>query len=478
MQTQSVPLCVDLDGTLLRSNSLYEAVAALARQNPLWLLLVPVWLLRGQAYLWCQVANRVRLNPQSLPYRHELIAWLSKHRGEREIVLVTGASQRVAEEIALHLGLFDKVFGTSDSVHLTGPNKQRALIACFGERGFDYVGDSSADLSVWRSARRSFCVTKASGISRQISRENLEVEALNFDTVPRSPVKIAAKLMRIHQWLKNALVLVPIVTSHRITLDGLTKSALTVAAFCCCASATYIINDLLDLEADRRHPTKRNRPIAAGVVSIPAAFSVSAILLLAAIGISLLLPLAAAVVVALYFAITLAYSGWIKKLVLADVFVLAGLYTLRVFGGGAATGIVVSAWTLAFFMFLFLSLALLKRYTEMARLPDTADETTNLHGRGYRRGDVDFVSQCGIGCALVSVLVFALYINSPEVHAVYKHPQVLWLMDPLLAYGVLSMWLAGYRGIMHDDPVIYAAKDWFTYALGAAGAVVVVLASL
>jgi len=246
------------------------------------------------------------------------------------------------------------------------------------------------------------------------------------------------------------------------------------AAFCCAASATYILNDLLDLDSDRLHHTKRYRPLASGRVSTRNALSIAAGLLVAAAGLVVWLPRAAVLLLAIYCASTLLYSAWLKRLVLVDVVTLAALYALRVLAGGAATEIVVSAWTIAFFLFLFLSLALLKRYAELANAPV---ETDWAPGRNYCRADMPFISECGVASGLIAVLVLALYIHSPEVHPLYKRPEMLWLLGPLLAYGILKLWLAGHRGVMHDDPIVFVVQSRWTYGLAALVAAVLIAAS-
>jgi len=296
------------------------------------------------------------------------------------------------------------------------------------------------------------------------------------ETQTQSWPRALAHLLRVHQWSKNLLVFAPVVTSHRVfSASVLRASALMFAAFCCAASATYILNDIFDLDSDRRHQTKRHRPLAAGRISIRAALSVTAVLLAAAAGFAAPLPTPAALVLALYCVSTLLYSAGLKRLVLLDVVILAGLYALRVLGGGAATGIVVSAWTIAFFLFLFLSLALLKRYAELAKAPPDTEWTP---GRDYCRADMPFISQCGVASGLISVLVLALYIHSPEVHPLYKRPEMLWLLGPLLAYGILKLWLAGHRGLMHDDPIVFVVQSRWTYGLAAIIAAVLIAASV
>ena len=295
--------------------------------------------------------------------------------------------------------------------------------------------------------------------------------AIPTDRWPR----VLARLLRVHQWAKNLLVFAAVVGAHRVfSASVMGAAAVMFAAFCCAASATYILNDILDLDSDRRHHSKRFRPLAAGRISIRTGIAAAVVLLLAAALLAIWLPAAAALVLALYCATTLLYSAGLKRLVLLDVVILAALYALRVLGGGAATGIIVSAWTIAFFLFLFLSLALLKRYAELAKAPSETDWTP---GRDYCRADMPFISQCGVASGLIAVLVLALYIHSPEVHSLYKRPEMLWLLGPLLAYGILKLWLAGHRGLMHDDPIVFVVQSRWTYVLAALGAAILIAAS-
>jgi 4-hydroxybenzoate polyprenyltransferase len=298
------------------------------------------------------------------------------------------------------------------------------------------------------------------------------------ETQTESWPRVIARLLRVHQWSKNLLVFAPVVTSHQVLSAPVLKaSAIMFVVFCCAASATYIENDLMDLESDRKHPAKRFRPLASGRVPLRTARIIASFLILAAnlIVIAYPFPISAKVFPAFYIVGTFFYSAWLKRTALLDVVTLASLYALRVLAGGAATGIVISAWTIAFFLFLFLSLALLKRYAELANAPPETDWTP---GRDYHRADMPFISQCGIASGLISVLVLALYIHSPEVHPLYKRPELLWLLGPLLAYGILKLWLAGHRGLMHDDPIVFVVQSRWTYGLAAVIAVVLVAASI
>jgi 4-hydroxybenzoate polyprenyltransferase len=367
--------------------------------------------------------------------------------------------------------------GSTSENHLTGKNKAVALCARFGENGFDYLGDSPRDLPVWEKARHAYFVRGGKRTEAALLAIHPQAECVG-ETEPKARLRTAARLLRIHQWVKNILVFAPAVSSHRI-MDAsvLLASLACFAAFCCCSSAAYILNDLMDLESDRRHVRKRGRPMAAGLVSIPQGALTAALLLAGALGFATRLPAAGGSVIGLYFLVTLLYSTVLKQIALLDVLTLAGLYCLRVLAGGAAASIRISEWTVAFFLFLFLSLALLKRFTELSKMPGdgAADE---VPGRGYARSDINFISQAGVSSGMVSVLVLALYIHSPEVFPLYKRPDVLWLICPLLGYGILSLWLTGHRRKMDDDPVVFAATQPIIWGLAGAAAALLAAASL
>jgi len=392
-RASSIPLCVDLDGTLLLVNSLYESLAALVRTNPLYLLLIPVWLMRGKAALWREVAGRVRPNPEWLPYRVSLVRWLQEQSKLRRVILVTGADQQFANEVATHFDLFDSALGSADGTHLTGDAKAAALTRMFGVAGYDYVGDSRHDLPVWSASRQAYCVATGEGIRSAVRRLKPDVEFVEQDG-PRSRFYVLLRMLRVHQWAKNILVFAPVITSHRIFNGPVVFACLRCfAAFCCCASAAYILNDLTDLEADRRHATKCRRPLAAGLVSIPLACATMAILLAGAVAFAATLPIAGAAVIALYFLTTVLYSAGLKGIAVLDIFVLAGLYAVRVLGGGAATRIPVSAWTAGFFMFLFISLALLKRLPNWRGSPASRLPTKSRDGAIADRISISFHRQ-------------------------------------------------------------------------------------
>ncbi len=456
------PLCVDLDGTLVTTDTLWESVMVLMRERPWTILATPLWLLTGRAGFKRRVTRNARLNPASLPYRKELIAALRESREVgRRLVLATAADRRIAEDVASHLGLFDEVHASDGELNLKAHHKRDLLQSKYGAGGFDYVGDSSADESILRVAARGYLVGAAAGAAR--AAERLPKVLL----VSRRPSLLRALLkeLRPHQWAKNALVLLPILLSPTLpTPSGALQGVLAMMAFSFCASAGYIFNDLLDLEADRAHPTKLRRPFASGALPVIMGPPLFVVLILLAFGISLLwLPLGFLVMLTLYFIGTLSYSLVLKRVLLLDVLVLASLYAHRILSGGVATGVHVSAWLLGFSMFFFTSLAFAKRYVELKAM--TGDG--KVKNRGYLRTDLQMVTSMGTASGYIAALVFVLYVDSSAVRATYREPDFLWLVLPVLLYWLGRIWLLAGRDQMQDDPVRFAVRDKLSIVCGA-----------
>jgi 4-hydroxybenzoate polyprenyltransferase len=451
-----IPLCVDLDGTLLRSDLLVEAFFGLVSASPMAALQAPFWLLRGKANLKAEIAQRVNLDVTTLPYNERFLTYLREQRAQgRYLVLATASPEKYAVQVAEHLGLFDEVIATENNINLSGDNKAEALVQRFGEGKFDYAGNGRPDLAVWKRAHRAVLVDPEHGVAKAV-QGIIEVETLIENE--RLGIKDYLKALRLHQWSKNALVFLPLLGAHRAgELDLLAHAFLAFIVFGLCASSVYLLNDLLDLPADRAHPNKRRRPFAAGTVPIVHGVMLVPILLILAFGLALLLPPLFVAVLALYYVSTLTYSLWLKRVVLVDVLLLAGLYTVRVLAGAAAVEVIPSFWLLSFSMFLFLSLALAKRYTELMVLHEHGSETTR--GRGYQSSDLEALLSLGSAAGYMAVLVLALYINSPEVGKLYNRPEAIWLLCPLFLYWISRMWLGAHRGKLHDDPVVFAMKD-------------------
>jgi 4-hydroxybenzoate polyprenyltransferase/phosphoserine phosphatase len=446
-----VPLVVDLDGTLIYSDLLWETLVLFLRRHFLRFWLLPLWLFQGKAGFKDRIAREVELDPAALPYDKALLALIRKEREDgRSVVLATGAQRRLAEQVAAHTQAFDLVLAT-DSINLTSHNKAARLAALYGAQGYDYIGNSRADLPVWLGSRSAFCVagkhyTLADGrATTQVGSQRGSVARALF------------KALRPRQWLKNLLVFVPMLAGHALSADTLFASLLAFVAFSACASSAYLLNDALDAQDDRVHPTKHKRPIASGALPLPLALLASPFLALVALVACalakplLLLPLG------VYFVATLAYSVYLKRLLMIDIVTLAILYSLRVLGGGAATGIEPSFWLLAFSFFIFLSLALLKRHSELFNLHREGKEKTR--GRGYTTADKTPIGIMGINAAFVSVLIFMLYFNSQNVLQLYRHPAWLLGILPLLVFWLGRLWTLAFRGEVNEDPVLYVSKD-------------------
>lgn len=469
-----VPLAVDLDGTLIATDLLWEGLFLLLRRQPWALFLVPCWFLAGgPARLKLEIARRVDLDPASLPYREDLLKRLRRDRAAgRRLILATGTPRKFAEAIAAHLGLFDEVIATDGVHNLTSGRKADALRSRYGDAGFDYVGNSRHDLKVFDVARSSIVVAP----DRQAAKWH-KVNGGELLPAPRRTWRTFAKMLRVHQWLKNGLIAVPMVLAHEVfNPHMLVAFVLAFMSFSFAASAIYIINDFFDLALDRRHPTKRNRPLASGAIPMPVGMATVAVLLPASLLIALALPIEFMGVLLLYLATTTAYTFAIKRMLLIDVLVLAGLYTTRVLAGAAATGVDSSFWLLAFSTFFFLSLALVKRYVELRQSPMSAGE--KLAGRGYCTEDQEIVAQAGMASAFSAALVLALYIDSDAVKLQYSHPWMVWPLAPIVLYMAMRVWILARRDQLHDDPVVFIISDWRSQLMAALGAVLLLLAVL
>jgi 4-hydroxybenzoate polyprenyltransferase/phosphoserine phosphatase len=458
-----VALCVDLDGSLIRTDLLQESTLLLAKRSPLALLALPAALARGRAAIKAYIAERVAPQAALLPYNEPLLDWLrAQHVGGRRLVLCTASDRRYAQQVADHLGIFEQVIASDGSVNLSSHNKSEALVRRFGEGGFDYVGNSAADVPVWKAARRAIVVGRepiraaASGVS-QVELV-FSPEQAGFATW--------VKALRLHQWLKNLLLFLPLLGAHRwADLRAVGLDIAAFVAFGMCASAVYVVNDLFDLESDRRHPRKRLRAFAAGRIAIPAGLASAALLFAAAVVLALGVARPFAAWLLAYVALTKSYTFWFKSIALVDCFALAGLYTLRIVAGGAAIAQPVSFWLLAFSLFLFLSLAFLKRYAVLVVLVGRGE--SRAHGRDYGAEDRHLLQSLGVACGVASALVLALYLNSDAVLTLYSHPERLWFALPPLLFWIAWVWLRAARGQMHDDPVVFAVRDRASLLAGA-----------
>jgi 4-hydroxybenzoate polyprenyltransferase/phosphoserine phosphatase len=469
-----IPLCIDLDGTLIRSDTLLESVLELLKAQPATALLLPLWLARGRAYLKARIAERISLAVDTLPYREEFVSWARSESATRPVVLVTAAHRRVAESIASHLGLFCEVMATGE-VNLKAGRKAQALVERFGSKGFDYAGNDDADLPVWREARNAIVVGATPSVAAD-ARASAPI-AREFEPRPALRKRLVSWLraLRLYQWVKNVLVFVAPVAAHEILQpDTLISAFWAFIAFGLAASGVYLINDLFDLTSDRRHPRKRTRPFASGALPLASGLVAAPVLLLAALSIAAGLGLDFTLALLAYLVLTTIYSLWLKRKTFIDVALLAALYTLRVVAGAMATGLALSFWLVAVCAYGFLGLALLKRYSELRE--QELEGSIAVAGRGYVIGDLPVVLALGVGSSLVATLVTALYIESYASQVLYAHPGVLWALVGLMLLGMGRIWLIAGRGAMHDDPIVFVARDRWSLALVAIGALVVAFA--
>jgi 4-hydroxybenzoate polyprenyltransferase len=452
----STPLYVDVDGTLLRTDLLAESFFALVKRNILYLFLIPFWLLRGRAWLKQQIAERVDIDVEVLPYHTEFLDYLRNESGRgRELYLATASNGKFARAIADHLGCFTDVLASDAHNNLKGSHKLAAMLERHGEGGFDYAGNAGVDLKIWPHAREAILVAPHRGVAR--AAQQLGNVTHVFSDRGTGPVTYL-RAIRVHQWLKNLLLFVPVLTAHLWTdMTAISNALLGFAAFSLSASSVYLLNDLLDLPADRRHPNKRKRAFAAG--DIPLLNGALLMLLLLGTGIAIGYQLSALFfgILLLYLVITLSYSLYLKSVAIVDVVLLAGLYTLRIIAGAAAIAVIPSFWLLAFSMFIFYSLALVKRCSELDTVKRLQGEAA--WGRNYMVADMGVLFSMGIASGYASVLVLALFINSPDVIERYSHPEGLWLLCPTIIFWVSHIWLKAARGEIHDDPLVFAIVD-------------------
>ena len=488
----SVPLCVDLDGTLVKSDTLLDTVIVLARQSPGWLLQFPQWMAQGKAAFKRKVSSLAAIDVTHLPYNQPLLGYLrQQHAAGREIYLATGADTLLAERVAAHVGIFAGVLASDGSVNLTGHNK----LAVFQQRfpaGFCYIGNARPDVPLL-----THCVDPMVANPDFALRAGMRSAGIvPVRTFRDSPAKWKAWLhaIRLHQWAKNTLIFLPVLLAHVRAAGPWAAAFLAFLSFGLTASATYIVNDLLDLEADRHHERKRRRPFASGDLSPITGAATVAVFLCFAVALALLLPGVLRVLspqlalarpwgflewLGVYAISTTAYSLRLKRMVLVDVIVLSGLYTIRLLAGGAATGSAVSPWLAAFSIFFFLSLAFVKRFSELEsrRLHHSDAASIAIKGRGYRISDLEQLRSFGTATGCASVVIFALYVQNEVAKSLYQHYMRLWLLFPVLLLWLFRLWFLASRGELHDDPVVYAITDKRSLLLGAV-VVAIVLSAL
>jgi 4-hydroxybenzoate polyprenyltransferase len=475
-------LCVDLDGTLVKSDTLHDSALAVARHRPAVLLNIPDWLVQGKAALKRHLANTIQLDVAHLPYNRELLQYLEQQQATgRPIYLATAADADTANRVAAHLGLFTGVLASDGQLNLAGKNKLAAFQSQFGDN-FSYIGNALPDLPLLQHCHQHgqepMVANPTPGLRAALRKARI-TPVRTFDERV-SPLKAWLKAIRLHQWAKNVLIFVPLVLAHAWAPGLIAAAALAFLSFSLCASATYIVNDLLDLEADRQHPRKRLRPFASGDLSALSGVAVVVVFLAASLALALLVPYAVAALspqllflikshyfllwLGIYLVTTLAYSLRLKRSVLVDVTILSGLYTIRIIAGSAASGIAVSTWLGSFSIFFFLSLALVKRFAELENLRERGG--VSIGGRGYQITDIEQLRSFGSASGFASVVVLTLYISTLDAAQLYHHARRLWLLVPVLLLWIMRLWLQASRGQLNEDPVVYAITDRRSLLLG------------
>ena len=462
MTADPIPLCVDLDGTLSKGDMTVESSFLLFKHKPLLFLRYLPLLVKGRAPFKRMVAENVEIDPHSIPLNRNFVEYLRREKESgRQLLLVSASDEILVKSVGDASGLFDESIGSDGVLNLKSRNKRDYLIERFGKGAFDYAGNDSADFKVWEATRHAIVVNA----SPKVARQARDCSSVSHEFPPeKGALRSTLKALRVHQWLKNLLVFAPLVLAHKVgELYCWGDALIAFLCFSLCASGIYVLNDIFDFESDRVHHSKKRRPVAAGDISLPGAFVLSFALLALAFLFSFAMPSSFTVCLGSYAIVTSLYSFRLKRVELVDIFILALLYVLRVLSGGVAIGVNVSHWLLGFSMFMFLSLACVKRYSEL--LSVKSHDGKVLKGRGYTATDIEQISTLGAASGYISVVVLAMYISSSEVMILYKSPGFLWLTCPMILYWISRVWLLAHRGKMHEDPILFAATDKVSYVV-------------
>lgn len=447
------PLFVDLDGTYTKTDLLFESFLVAIKQNPLILFYCLFWLLKGKAYLKYQLSLHSEVKARSLPLNKEFYSFLlTQKKNGRKLYLATATNEKFARAIIDNDRIFDGYISSTEKVNLKGKYKLQEIKKL--SPNFSYAGNDAVDFEIFQEAEQKLLVNPSYAARKKISQAPVtQVFDLNyFDS------KAWLKQLRVHQWLKNLLIFVPLFVAGQFTnIYNIAIIACAFFAFSLLASATYIINDLLDLESDRAHSRKRNRPLASGQISIQQGMLASLVLFVVSISLSLVIGLPFFYVILMYLCLTLFYSFKVKQYIAMDVLTLALLYTIRIFAGAAAIGVVASFWLIAFSIFVFLSLALVKRCSEIQSMG--VEGKKRAKGRDYTVEDYAVLKSFGASSAMMAVLMFCFYINNNVLTDQYQQPNLLWLIVPALCYWLMRMWIKTHRGEMHDDPIVFSFTD-------------------
>lgn len=467
-------IAVDLDGTFTLTDTLHESLVALAKLKPYLLLMLPFWFFNGKSYFKKKVADYSELDVKTLPYNLQLINWLreEKHNG-KNIVLATAANKKVAQAVVNNFEIFDGYIASDININLKSYNKRNALQEMYGIKGYDYVGNSIDDVEVWAGACNAIVVNASDRVLKKASKVAPVTKIFSSKSIG---IAEWLKAFRVHQWLKNLLLFVPLLAAHEFdNIQSFGSLFMALISFSLCASSIYVVNDLFDLESDRSHPRKKLRPFASATLSISKGVIIAPLLAGLSIWLGAYVSYDFLIILLIYLLLTTAYSFVLKSLVLVDCIILATLYTVRIIAGAAAVSVSLSFWLLTFSIFIFLSLALVKRYAEL--LVQSKEGESKAHGRGYLVSDLYLLQSLGISSGYISVLVIALYVRSEDVVNLYSQPLAIWLLIPILLFWISWVWLKSSRGQMHDDPIIFAAKDKISLLVAALSILIFIYAA-
>ncbi|MDJ0785433.1 MAG: UbiA family prenyltransferase [Myxococcota bacterium] len=475
--SSSLPLCIDLDGTLVMTDTLHESFVSALRNHPLQALMAFAALPRGRSAFKARVAAIGPVDASALPYRPEVLEYAREARAQgRAVVLATATDGRIARAVAEHqAGLFDEVLASDENGNLKGAAKRQGLEARFGAGGYEYLGDSAADVPVWAGAGAASCVGARAA---SLARERAGTTIVREFEAPSSGLRTWISALRVHQWLKNVLVFMTVLLGQLQDPVLWGRGLVAFFSFSLCASAIYLINDLVDLEDDRAHPTKSKRALASGRLPIVAGLLAIPPLLAIAFGMAvILLPPAFSGVLLLYVVTTSAYSNYLKRIAMADVVILALLYCIRILAGAAATGVGTSPWLVGFSLFFFMSLAFLKRYADLRILAAAGGGKDRAPGRDYDLDDAPLLLSLGPASGVMATLIVPLYLESAKVADLYSEPLLLWGLVPLLVFWISRAWRIAHQGRMEEDPVLWTVRDRVSWGVGAAAALLLAAAN-
>jgi len=448
------PICVDLDGTLMRTDSFVEMLISFVRSNPFRLIKVAYFLIsRGKGYTKSKLAENTGVSEKLLPFHSEFLKFLiDQKKQNRRLILTTGSSEIFAKKVSDHLGIFDQVIASTSKINMIGKKKLKAVHSLLGGKPFAYAGNSHQDIPLWLAAEEQFFVNTPARIKRKVLKKKNRLKQ-EFKSVPFS-LSNFFKAIRIHQWTKNLLIFVPLITAHSFDLDSFKICFLSFLAFGLCASSSYIFNDILDIQFDRLSKSKSARPFANGEFSIKFGVLLIILLFVGAIAFSTLVSINLGYLLLIYFLSSVLYSVYFKPFAIVDLIFLASFFTFRVFVGIVVLEVSFSIWLINFCFLTFFGLAACKRYTEISR-----NGKSKLPGRNYEFSDQTFLMNLGLASCFTALVIFLLFIDHLNLTDTYSNPQFLWGIFPILLFWFSRIWWLNVKDKLDEDPLIFAIRD-------------------